>query len=340
MGRIEFGVRLPVSGPLASLKAIESVASDAEDLGYSSVWVHDHLTWTREMHEHHISSGASEAVSKDQNPDFYDSLSTLAYLAAKTKKVKLGVACMVLPCRNPIYLAKVATNIDHLSGGRFILGVGTGSRATRMSMEYEVLNVPLKNRGEIIDEHIQAIRSVWTQQNASFQGKYVSFLDAAIFPKPLQKPFLPIWIGGWSLKSADRAARLGDGWIPGWLSPSEMKEYVQYLLKKADEHGRGKHPFTYAVEKLICVAKDSGDAMRTANLTVRDSLYTYERNVSTFGDAEARHIFGSVSQVHNRIEEFIDAGVTHFELKFIYPSLMLLQKMMTLFSEEIIPSFN
>lgn len=340
MSKIQFGVRLPVSGPLASVEAIESVASDAESLGYSSVWVHDHLTWTGEMHKHHISSGASEAVSEEQDPDFYESLSTLAYLAAKTKKVKIGVACVVLPCRNPVHLAKVTANIDRLSGGRLIVGVGTGSRATRMSREYEVLGVPLKERGEIIDEHIQVMRAVWTQPKASFQGEYLSFQNAEIFPKPVQKPFLPIWIGGWSLKSADRAARLGDGWIPGWLSPVEMKEHVRYLLGKADECGRGGHPFTFAVEKLVSVAKDSGEARRTADLTVRESLYTYERNVSTFTDAESRHIFGSVSQVHRRIEEFVDAGVTHFELKFIYPSLEFLNEKMALFAEEVVPSFN
>ncbi len=340
MSKIMFGVRLPNSGPLASPSAIDSVARDAVELGYESVWVHDHLTWTKEMHAHHISSGAAEAVSEEQNPDFYESLSTLSYLAGRTKRIKLGVACLVLPCRNPLQAAKTAASIDVLSGGRLIVGVGTGSRATRMSREFEALGVPLKRRAEIMDEYIEVMRAVWTQPKASFEGKFVSFKDAEIYPKPVQKPFLPIWIGGWSLKSAERAGRLGDGWIPGWLSPGEMKDYVQVLLKRADEAGRKNHPFTIAVEKLAAVSAESGEARRTVDSTIRSSLYTYERSVSSFEDADSRHIFGSVSQVHKRIEEFVDAGVTHFELKFIYSNLHVLKSMMTILAEQVMPSFT
>jgi len=141
------------------------------------------------------------------------------------------------PVRNPLYAAKLAANVDALSGGRLILGVGTGSRATRMSREFEALGVPPEKRGAIMDEHFQAMRAIWSQPKASFKGTYVSFTDAEVFPKPVQKPFLPIWIGGWSWKAADRAARLGDGWILGWLSPSEMKEYVPALFKRAGERG-------------------------------------------------------------------------------------------------------
>src|SRR5215475_2068917 len=117
MNKISFGVRVPNSGPLSSIKNIVNAAKSAEELGFDAIWVHDHVVWSSEMHRHHISSGSKEAISDDQTADFYESLSTLAFLAAHTERVKLGVACIVMPTHNPIYTAKQTATIDHLTGG-------------------------------------------------------------------------------------------------------------------------------------------------------------------------------------------------------------------------------
>src|SRR4051812_46648254 len=115
---IDFGIRVPNSGPLTNPTNMVRAAQESEVRGFDAFWVHDHLTWTEEMHRYHVSCGAVEAVRDDQRPDFFESVVTLAHLAALTQKIRMGVACVVLPARNPIYLAKQWATLDVLSGGR------------------------------------------------------------------------------------------------------------------------------------------------------------------------------------------------------------------------------
>lgn len=340
MKKIQFGVRVPNSGPLASKENIVKAAKEAEELGFDSVWVHDHVVWSSEMHQHHISSGATEAITEDQEANFFEALTTLAYLASETKSITLGVACLVMPCRNPIYAAKQCATLDWLCDGRLIVGVGLGSKATRESNEFEVFGVPIKPRGRRADEYIEAMKAVWTEPLASYQGKYISFKNAEIFPKPVQKPHPPVWVGGWMDLAAVRAGKYGEGWIPGWLSPSEMARGCEILDKTARENGRDPDKITIAVEKLAAIARTRDDALNLALPTIRASSNSYERDVDNVQFALDRHIIGSVADVRRRIDEFIEAGVQHFELKIIYPTIDSLIKQMTLWSEEIIPHYQ
>jgi len=136
--RVSFGVRVPNSGPLASPDSIVQVGREAESLGYDSIWVHDHLTWTEEIHSTHISSG-SEDSNTGGSPDFYEAMTTLAYLAGLVRSVRLGVACLVVPCRNPLLAAKQIASLDVFCNGRLDIGLGIGSPSTLKSREYEVL---------------------------------------------------------------------------------------------------------------------------------------------------------------------------------------------------------
>src|SRR4029078_9934457 len=106
MNKISFGVRWPNSGTLSTLENIVGAAKAAEDMNFDAIWVHDHVVWSSEMHRHHISSGAFEAITETQEANFFEDTTTLSYLAAETKKIVLGVACLVMPCRNPVYAAK------------------------------------------------------------------------------------------------------------------------------------------------------------------------------------------------------------------------------------------
>ncbi len=340
MKKIQFGVRVPNSGPLASKENIVKAAKEAERMGFDSIWVHDHVVWSSEMHQHHISSGATEAISEDQDANFYESLTVLAYLSAETKSIQLGVACLVMPCRNPIYAAKQTATLDWLCNGRLIVGVGLGSKATRESNEFEVFGVPIKPRGRRTDEYIEAMKAVWTEPLASYQGKYISFKDAEIFPKPVQKPHPPVWVGGWMDLAAVRAGKYGEGWIPGWLSPAEMARGCEILDKTAREHGRDPDKITIAVEKLAAIGRTRDDALNLALPTIRASSNSYERDVDNVQFALDRHIIGSVADVRRRVDEFIEAGVQHFELKIIYPSMESLCEQMALWSKEIIPHYE
>ena len=340
MREVQFGVRVPNSGPLATIENVVTAAEAAEEMGFDSLWVHDHVAWSREMHAHHISSGAKEALSDDQTPDFYESLTTLSYLAAQTTTIALGVACMVTPCRNPIYAAKQLSTLDRLSNGRLLVGVGLGSKATRTSNEFEVFGVPTRTRAAVTDEYVEAMKAIWTQPLATFVGRFISFENAEIYPKPKQQPHPPVWVGGWTDHAAVRAGRHGEGWIPGWLGPAEMARGRGILEEAAAEAGRDGAGITIAVEKLATIARSREEGLERALPTVRTSSNSYERDVDDVQFALDRHIFGSVDDVRQRVEEFVEAGVTHFELKLIYRDIDELLGQMELWAETILPLYE
>jgi len=334
--KTRFGIRLPVSGPFASLNNVISIAKKAEELEYDSIWVHDHVQWTREMHEHHISSGSAEALRPGQEPTFLESMTLLSHLSAYTNTILLGVACLAMPCRNPVHIAKQAANVDHLSNGRLILGVGLGSRATVMSKEFEIFDVPLKGRGDRMLDFVKAMKVLWSEPYASYDGEYVAFKNAEMYPKPLQEGGIPVWVGGWSNEAARRTASVGDGWIPGWLSPDEMRLGVDLLRDELTRNGRSPKGVTIAVEKYLHVGKASEDVTSRAQQTISQSLYTYERQMKNYPEAEKRHIIGSPEEVARRIGEYIDAGVEHFEFKVIYSSLDNLNDQMIALRDEVL----
>lgn len=340
MTQIKFGVRVPNSGPLAGVANVVRAAQAAEQLGFDSVWVHDHVVWSSEMHRHHISSGSTDAITDDQTADFFEAITSVAYLSAVTTTLDLGIACLVMPTRNPIYAAKQLATLDHLSDGRLIVGVGLGSKATESSSEFDVFGVPFSARAAMTDEYVEVMKTIWTQPLASYNGSYVQFKNAEMFPKPKQTPHPPIWVGGWTDHAARRAARVGDGWIPGWLSPAEMARGRELLLRTADEHGRDGGQIVIAVEKLACIATDRDVALDRAARTVRASSKTYERDVDDLSFAMDRHIFGSVDDVLRRVEEFVASGVTHFELKLIYSTLDELIAQMQLWADHVMPRFR
>ena len=340
MPRIEFGVRVPNSGPLSGIDNIVRATKSAERMGFDSMWVHDHVVWSTKMHRHHISSGSAAALEEDQTADFYESLTTLAFLAAHTERIRMGVACLVMPTRNPIYAAKQIATLDHLTRGRLIVGVGLGSKATEESNEFEVFGVDFRRRAPLTDEYIEAMITIWTEDLATFKGKTIQFQDAEMFPKPLQGPYPPIWVGGWTDKAAERTGRLGDGWIPGWLSPAEMAKGRDVVRRTADSYNRDPDKITVAVEKLATIDLDRDKAMERALPTVRQSSKTYERDVDDMQFALDRHIFGSVDDVRRRVQEFVDAGVTHFELKLLYSSIDELEDQMQLWADHIVPEFR
>jgi probable F420-dependent oxidoreductase len=340
MTRIEFGIRLPNSGPLSSVENLIDAAHTAELLAFDSIWVHDHVVWSSEMHRHHISSGSAQALAEDQTADFYESITTLSYIAARTRGIRLGIACLVMPTRNPIYAAKQTATLDRLSDGRLIVGVGLGSKATESSNEFEVFQVPFAKRAALTDEYIDVMKAIWTEPIASYNGKTIQFANAEVFPKPKQSPHPPIWIGGWTDKAVERSARLGDGWIPGWRSPAEMAAGTQMLRQEAERHGRDGSRIVVAVEKLASIALSRDVALERSLPTVTTSLNTYERDVTDLQFAVDRHILGSVDDVLRRVEEFVEAGVTHFELKLLYSTMDELFEQMSLWSERVIPQFR
>ena len=165
---------------------------------------------------------------------YYDPLTILSYIAAVTTRIGLGTSVLVLPYHHPMRLAKAAATLDVLSGGRVILGVGVGV----IAQELNAMGSPYEERGARTDEAIAIMQALWTQAMPSHHGPVYQFSGMAFAPKPLQKPHIPILIGGVSRAAIRRAARLGNGWHPTALAPEVLREHMRYLAEQAQAAGR------------------------------------------------------------------------------------------------------
>ena len=217
---MNFGVTLPNFGKYADKDEILDIAASAEELGFESLWVSEHVV----IPDSHQGFGDV----------FYDPLITLTYVAANTRNISLGTSVIILPYRNPVVLAKMVSTLDVLSEGRVILGVGAGW----MEKEFEALGVPFSERGAITDEYLEILKVLWTRDDPRFKGEYIEFSDIKFLPKPYQQPYPPIWVGGGSQKAIERAVSYGDGWHPVGLTPRELKEKLKYVNELLQGHNK------------------------------------------------------------------------------------------------------
>lgn len=184
----------------------------AEALGYDMIAVPEHHIIPR---EHVELSG----------PHYFHAATAQAYIAGATEKIRLNSCITILPLQNPIVQAKQLATIDWLSGGRVTVTFGVGW----LEREFEILGVPFHERGKIADEYLEAMVELWTKENPQYEGKYVSFKDVAFEPKPLQKPHVPIWMGGDADAALKRAARFASGWWPFLTKPENIPARIDFI---------------------------------------------------------------------------------------------------------------
>lgn len=161
-------------------------------------------------------------------------MTTLSAIAARTSRLKFGPSVLVLPYRTPVVPAKELATLDYLSGGRLVPTVGVG---VELPEGFEASGVPFTGRGRRTDEAIQIIRRLWLEDEVTFQGEFYRLDRITILPKPVQKP-PPIWIGGKSEAAMRRAGRLGDGWLPSFITPEEFRRGVESVQRRARENQR------------------------------------------------------------------------------------------------------
>ncbi len=174
-------------------------------------------------------------VTQQYPGPFWEPLTSLAYVAGITSRIRIGTTVLIAPYRSPLQTARVAATIDQLSGGRMILGVGTGWARE----EFAALGADFDRRGEVTDEYIEAMLALWHADRASYAGKHVTFHDVDTRPRPVQEPHPPLWIGGSSMPALRRTVRYGDAWHPlrfpaGWLGA----EGLPRLRRAAEQEGR------------------------------------------------------------------------------------------------------
>ncbi len=314
------------------------MAAAAERLGYDTAWVHDYIVWTKELDRTHVSCGAIEAVRDDAPAVFFESLVTLAYVAAMTRSIRLGTAVLILPYRSPIVTAKQLATLDVLSEGRLILGVGVGARRSTHNQDFEVLGIDRVSKYERTREYIDAMRAIWTERYPSFNGDFVRFPPTELDPKPAQLPYPPIWIGGASQRALAWVAEFGDGWLPAWLTADDYRARIRELRTLAESHRRDASGITIGTEIVACVAETAEKAHQISGRTVE--TLTAGFTVRSEEQVRATSLVGSVDEVRRRIEDFVGAGVAHFELKFVYRTLDELFGQMQLFADRVAPSFT
>lgn len=316
-----FGIRLPNSGPFAGPGLIKEIAVLSEDLGFDVVWVHDHLAWPTHRRTH-FAAGSVQAVT-DQRPDFYESLSTVAYLAGMTRRVRVGIAGLVLPWRDPRVLAKQMATIAEMSGGRLIPALAIG----RYEDEFEAQQVPYRQRGKITDEYLAGLAAILGPEPVTrFDGERVQIREAEYFPKPAA---LPLWICGNSSQALRRVAKFGQGWLPGG-SPGEYAARFAELRQVMAAAGRSADAVERGLEIFTCVADTDAAAHAMAEASLRDRWGDPARGA-------ASSLIGSPATVTAKMRDYVAAGVTHFELKFICHTPAIMEEMIRRYAETIVP---
>jgi probable F420-dependent oxidoreductase len=301
--RMKFGITIPNNWGIADPQHVLALGPLAEALGYDSLWVMDHLFNTGYIRER-----------LDDKP-YYHPLATLSYLAATTRRVILGTSVLVLPYHNPVELAKYTATLDQMSGGRVILGVGVGA----MTEEFAALGVPMRQRGALTDECIAIMKELWTNPDPHYHSQRWQFSDLKFSPKPLQKPHIPLWIGGSSPGALRRTATMGDGWHPTGMSPEEFSAGRQQVRQLASAAGRDP------------------DAIA---MSMRVEVEVHGRPSSQRAAGRSRLPGDNLDHLLAGIRAYQNAGVDHIVLALNSGDVQRITALMEDIAKRIMPQFN
>jgi len=321
------GLMYPI--PFATAQDNVRLAQEAERLGFDSVWGNDHMTVQRYVE-----------AETSQPPNYYELLTTLTYIAAGTTKIKLGTALLVLPFRNPVVVAKQVATMDQLSGGRVLLGIGIG--AYREEFE-AVFPGRQAHRGRMVEEGIQALRTLFTQERSSFAGKNYRFDNIRSYPKPLQEPF-PIYSGGNALACRKRAAELCQGWLPAVLSPGEVSSGIDDIHRFGEPIGRDVSSLDVALQLTVTIGGTHEEALKKFRAS---QMYKHLESLkkSTLRDQqggyEERNLIGTPDDICEQIRRYEQAGVTTMAaLLFTEPTVNATLETMEIFARQVISNFD
>lgn len=215
---------------------IAKVAQTAEALNFESMWMGEHIFIPAEVRDPTLH------VVDEVPPEYRNMAEPIVWLtaaAAATRRINLGFNVCLVPQRHPILLAKQLASLDRISNGRLLFGAGAGW----IEEEATAMGYPLKERWSRTMEHLRVVKRLWTEDPVGFDGQYVRFDPIHLFPKPLRQPHPPIFIGSGgpglnNIYALRRVAELADGWIPCFLSPSQMADELATLRDLCEDHGR------------------------------------------------------------------------------------------------------
>jgi probable F420-dependent oxidoreductase len=234
---------VPVNIGVPRVEPMIALAEKAEQLGYESLWTFEHVVVPIDYKSKYpYSADGKMAVTPETN--FVDPLVALTAIAARTKKVRLGTGVNILSQANPLYLAKQAASLDFVSNGRFMLGLGVGW----LREEFEAVGVPFERRGARFDDYVVAMRKAWSGEVVEHESEFVHWHGFKTHPLPVQKPGVPIVVGGVLGKALARVAKYGDGWFAPSSSPANLGPRLKELAQECAKIGR--HPKTVEISVM------------------------------------------------------------------------------------------
>lgn len=287
---MDFGVFLPVSGAACTRAGLRHAAETAERLGFTTVWAADRIVIPWQIETGYAYSWSGSFIVPPEKP-FLESMTALAFLAGATESIKLGVSVLVTTYRDPVHWAKVASTIDWLSEGRFILGVGIGW----MEEEFDALDRSeiFPKRAQVAEEQLRVARNLFSEEHCSFSGEHYSYEDIAFYPKAYETP-IPIWCGGESRGAQRRAGVHGDAWFPYFARVTPKELASRYANVRASAEGVGRDPDEIALHCCLSVE------------VTQDEV-----------DQEPDRLCGTPEQIAEALSRFEEIGVEHVALQFL-----------------------
>jgi probable F420-dependent oxidoreductase len=234
-----------ISVPLPAYTVdVAFMARTAEALGFESFWCAENPIMP--VHSTSRFPGASDGLIPESYAHFVDPFVALARASGATTTIKLGTGITLVPERNPLLLAKEVATLDLFSGGRFLFGIGAGWHREAS----QIMGGDFDHRWTQAREAILVMQELWTQEEAEFHGQYYHFPPVKSYPKPLQKPYPPVLLGGWHPRVLQRVASWGDGWLPGRITPAEVETSRERLDTLARQAGRDPAALSISVHGL------------------------------------------------------------------------------------------
>jgi probable F420-dependent oxidoreductase len=295
---MRIGVQPLTGGPAAAPGAIRAFAQLADELGYDSLQVPDHVVvpvGPTTPYPYHPSG----KMGVEPDDDFYEPLSLIGYLLGLTRRLRIGTSVLVAPLRDPLATAKQLACLDVLSDGRVTVAVGVGW----LEEEFAALRAPsFRRRGKATDEVIEIFRRAWREHPVEFHGEIYSFGPVGVSPKPAQPGGIPILVGGNSEAAIDRAVRLGDGWQPLKLSPAELEAGLAHVRAAAARHGRSLDGFSLSLRLGLRIAAEATERRP--------------------GEDEGKVLVGTVDEVAAQLRayEALGVGEAVFDLRTCAPA--------------------